>query len=166
MSTVRGLSAFSLVALAASVALASCSTSDDACIPPPGSCDAPAIEMNPVDAVQGCLAAPVALTEVCATSVNRCTPSAGLGRVCAFAPDGRVFVAVLSDNLTLSAKGWRFAQDVQSFPTPFPPEQNATRAEYEQCIRAACTKTCPGAERVGYLGCLDGGGGVADAAGE
>ena len=119
--------------------------------------------MNQLDAVQGCLAAPVALTEVCATSVNRCSPSAGLGLACAFAPDGGVFVTVLSDNLAPNAKGWRFALSVVSYPTPFPQDEIATSAEYDECSRAACTKPCPGVEPLHYWSCPDAGGDAPDA---
>jgi hypothetical protein len=65
-------------------------------------------KMRPLDLAQGCLATPVVVRDICDTSVSRCTPSAGIGPVCAFAPDGGVFVAIMSDNDMLTAQGWRF----------------------------------------------------------
>jgi hypothetical protein len=83
-------------------------TGENDCVPAPRSCDAPPPKMSPLDLAQGCLATPVVVRDICDTSVSRCTPSAGIGPVCAFAPDGGVFVAIMSDNDMLTAQGWRF----------------------------------------------------------
>jgi hypothetical protein len=116
------------------------------CAPAPGSCDAPAPQMDPMDVGHGCLGAPIALTGVCSTSVNRCAASAGIGPVCAFSPDGGVYVAIMSDNYMLTAKGWRFSQPLNSFPDPaaIPPEENATTEQEGECTQALCAPPCPG----------------------
>jgi hypothetical protein len=142
---------------------ASCSSSDNGasdCIPAPGSCDAPPPQMSLLNQQSGCLAAPTALTAVCDTSVSRCNASAGLGPVCAFAPDAGIFVAIMSDNDMLTAVGWHFSQPVMSFPNPeaIPPAQWATAAEADDCARAVCAPSCPGAEtRPSEFCALDGG---------
>jgi hypothetical protein len=122
------------------------------CVPAPGSCDAPAPQMDPMDLAQGCLGAPIALTPVCSTSVNRCAGSAGIGPVCAFSPDGGIYVAIMSDNYMLTAKGWRFSQPLNSFPDPaaIPPEENATTEQEGECTQALCAPPCPGAPRLAY----------------
>jgi hypothetical protein len=116
---------------------------DGPCIPPPSSCDAPPPQVSPLDPQRGCLAAPVPLTGVCDTSVNRCTPSAGLGPLCAFAPDGGIFVTIISDNETLTAAGWQFTET--GIPIPIPAGQRATAAEEDECKKALCTPPCSGA---------------------
>jgi hypothetical protein len=98
--------------------------------------------MSPLDPQRDCLAAPVPLTGVCDTSVNRCTPSAGLGPLCAFAPDGGIFVTIISDNETLTAVGWQFTET--GIPIPIPPDQMATAAEKDECMKALCTPPCSG----------------------
>jgi hypothetical protein len=138
-------------------------TGESDCVPAPGSCDAPPPEMSPLDFAQGCLTAPVVMRDVCDTSVSRCTPSAGIGPVCAFAPDGGVFVAILSDNDMLTAEGWRFSQPLQSFPNPaaIPLDQIETPAEDDECVRAQCARPCPGIEPLSYPFICSGDGGDA-----
>jgi hypothetical protein len=118
--------------------------------------------MNLLDSARGCLAAPVVLHDVCDTSVDRCAPSAGIGPVCALAPDGGVFVAIMSDNDMLTAKGWRFAQPLESFPDPnaIPIDQVATGADEERCAMAQCALPCPGVEQLAFprSGCSGDGG--------
>ena len=100
--------------------------------------------MRPIDSARACLEAPVALTEVCSTSVNRCAGNLGLGPVCAFAPDGGAFFAVMSDNDILTANGWQFDE--------YPPGVST------ECLRAACLPACPGAASPVPTFCiLDGG---------
>jgi len=116
--------------------------------------------MNSLDVTRGCLGAPVELSAVCDTSVNRCAPSAGLGPVCAIAPDGGVFVAVMTDNNMLTATGWRFDQPVYSFPNPtaIPADQFATRGDVDACNRAKCALPCPGVQPLAYFFfCMDAG---------
>jgi hypothetical protein len=142
---------------------ANCSSSGPGggnCSPALGSCDAPSPQMNPLDQQRGCLAARVVLAAVCDTSVNRCAPSGGLGPVCAFAPDGGVFIAILSDNDMLTAKGWRFSQPVMSFPNPaaIPLDQLATGTEEDECARALCAPSCSGVEPLAYGFCSPDGG--------
>jgi hypothetical protein len=123
-----------------------------ACIPAPGSCDAPPPQMNAFDATHGCLGARVPLTKVCNTSVNRCFPSAGLGLVCAIAPDGSVFVSVMSDNNMLTGSGWHFSQPLSSFPYPaaVPADEQATAEQLDRCRQAECASPCPGVEPLNY----------------
>jgi len=135
------------------VACPSCNDSSD-CTPAPASCANPPPIMRPVDSVRACLDAPVTLTEVCSTSVNRCAGNAGLGPVCAFAPDGGVFFAVTSDNDILTANGWQFDE----YPAPGVSSEVATGAQAAECLRAACLPSCPGAQSPGFTFCvLDGG---------
>ena len=123
---------------------ASRDVADEACIPPAGACDAPKLETYPVKG--SCLDAHVALADVCVTSVNRCTPSAGLVPLCAFAPDGTVYAAMTSDNWIPTAKGWRFAIALGSYPNPsaIPGDEIATPAEYDECRRVMCFPLCAG----------------------
>jgi hypothetical protein len=146
----HGIWSAAIVAMARTVT--ACSTSEgispDTCVPPPGSCDAPAPQMRPLDAIHACLGQAVSLPAVCDTSVNRCNASTGLGPVCAFAPDGAVFVAIMSDNDMLTAAGWRFSEPWQSFPNPtaIPNDQYATVAQEDMCLFAQCSRPCPGLE--------------------
>jgi hypothetical protein len=82
---------------------------------------------------------------------NRCSPSAGLGLDCAIAPDGEVFVDILSDNDILTAAGWRFDEPITAFPDPgaVPPEELATLGDVI-CATAACAAPCPGTEPLEY----------------
>jgi hypothetical protein len=149
--TAPWLALLAAVGLASSCILSS-SAPGEGCVPAPGSCDAPSPKMSPMDFIRRCLAAPIALRDVCDTSVNRCGASAGIGPVCAFGPDGGVFVAVMSDNDMLRARGWRFSQPLQSFPNPaaIPLDQNATAAQEEACAQAQCAAPCPGVEPLSY----------------
>jgi hypothetical protein len=111
-----------------------------------------------------CFGDPVELSAVCNTSVNRCGPSAGIGPVCAIAPDGGVFVAVMGDNNMLTATGWRFDQG-HSFPNPaaIPAEQFATPDDTAACNRAWCALPCPGVQPEAYsFFCRDAGKGDAE----
>ena len=105
-----------------------------------------------MDVGRSCLEAPIALTGVCSTSVNRCGGSAGIGPVCAFSPDGGIYVAIMSDNYMLTAKGWRFSQPLNSFPDPaaIPSEENATTEQEGECTQALCATPCPGVARGSY----------------
>jgi hypothetical protein len=148
--------------------IAGCSTptgeAGGSCSPAPRSCDAPSPRMNSFDLTRGCLGDPIELSAVCNTSVNRCAPSAGLGPVCAVAPDGGVFVAVMSDNNMLTATGWRFDQGY-SFPNPaaIPADQFATPDDTAACNRAWCAHPCPGVQPLApsFLFCRDAGKGDA-----
>jgi hypothetical protein len=93
----------------------------------------------------GCLGAPISVIGICQTSVNRCAPSEGIGIVCAFGPDGGVFVTVGSDNNILTGAGWRFEEPLTSFPDPsvVPSDEIATMADGQECSRAACASLCP-----------------------
>jgi hypothetical protein len=115
--------------------------------------------MNSLDMTRGCLGDPIELSAVCNTSVNRCGPSAGLGPVCAIAPDGGVFVAVMSDNNMLTATGWRFDQPVLSFPNPtaIPAAQFATPDDTAACNRAWCALPCLGIQALTHMFCRDAG---------
>lgn len=121
-------------------------TTDGDCRPKAGTCDGVSPTMNRVvwtgDAA--CLSAAVALTGVCNTSLDKCTPSAGLGDDCAFGPDGSVFIGLMSDNEVLTAAGWRFVEPWESFGgnSPFPSEQVATATQYNLCAQAACLPAC------------------------
>lgn len=122
---------------------------DAACFPAPQSCDAPKTSMSQLDVARGCLLAPATLADVCATSVNRCGPSEGLGPACAIAPDGRVFVAAaFSDNFVLTAKGWQFELPFSSYPpqlaSAYPKEQMASDTQGQACADALCVPPCPG----------------------
>ena len=139
------------------------------CVPAPGSCDAPAPKMSPVDPTLGCLAAPVVVGDICDTSVNRCAPSGGIGPVCAFAPDGGVFVAIMSDNDILTAQGWRFSEPLLSFPNPaaVPPDEIETAADGDECARAQCAAPCAGVAPLSYrFFCSADGGDASDGAGD
>jgi hypothetical protein len=81
---------------------------------------------------------------VCDTSVNRCGASGGLGPLCAFAPDGGIFVTIISDNDILTAVGWQLTQSPSEFPDPIPSDQLATPAEEGECKKALCTPPCSG----------------------
>ncbi len=134
------------------------------CSPAPRSCNAPSPRMNSLDMTRSCLGDPVVLSAVCNTSVNRCTPSVGLGPVCAIAPDGAVFVAELSDNNMLTATGWRFDQPVHSFPDPtaIPADQFVTLNDTAACNLALCALPCPGVQALTYRFCIDAGKGDAE----
>jgi hypothetical protein len=97
--------------------------------------------MMPVEA-SGCLGAPTTLQQVCVTSVDRCNALTGLGIVCAFAPDGTVYVMIGSDNDVLTAPGWHFAEYVQ--PGRVPIDQGATADETATCQQLSCASPCPG----------------------
>ncbi len=134
----------SAAALTLAVLVSSCSgngSSGSGCVPPAESCDRGSPEMMPLEA-SGCLGAPTKLTQVCVTSANRCYPSAGLGVVCAFAPDGTVYAMVGSDNDVLTAPGWRFSQYVVGATAPS--DQVATPEETTTCQRLWCASPCPG----------------------
>jgi hypothetical protein len=122
---------------------------DSNCEPPPESCDQGSPQMMPVED-GGCLGAPVALPQVCATSVNRCGASAGLGVVCAFAPVGSVYVTMGSDNDVLTAPGWRFAEYVEL--ASIPGDQAATQSESASCVQLACASPCPGVQAAYFPG--------------
>jgi len=130
---------------AAVFALSRCSTGD-ACRPAPGSCGGPAPSMYVYDAVNVCLSAAVTVP-VCDTEVNACTPSAGLGPVCAIAPDGTAYFAIGSDNDVLTEPGWRFAQSYESFgdaANSYPPDEMATGDAGATCAAVECAPPCPG----------------------
>jgi hypothetical protein len=130
---------------------------DAACSPPLGSCDLPAPEMSPVDTARRCLLeAPVALSAVCSTSVNRCAPSDGVGIVCAFAPDGGVFVSLSTDNDVPTATAWRFALNDSAYLGEVPSAELATSAESDLCAQAACMPACSGQKTFQWL-CPDAG---------
>jgi hypothetical protein len=99
--------------------------------------------MYRVDLVHGCLDPSEVLTAVCGTSVNRCGGSEGLGSLCAFSPDGGVFVEEWSDNDWLTRQGWRFTggENVPDFAL----DAQATTSEVQQCYSAQCMKLCSGA---------------------
>jgi hypothetical protein len=141
-----------LVTSIAALCACSSSSSND-CIPPSDSCDLGSPSMYRIDFTNGCLAAQETLTAVCGTSVNRCAPSAGLGPVCAFAPDGGAFIVVMSDNDRLTAPGWHFTEgdEVPGVPA----DEEATAAEGEQCSRATCMMACPSVPPPSYSLCLD-----------
>lgn len=132
----------------------SCSESGNnrECNPKPGSCDADPPRLSPVNDEAGCLGAPVALARVCSTSVSRCAPSAGLGPVCAFAPDGGVFVALGSDNFVLSAAGWQFVEAFDAFPDAqaIPAAQLANSRQYATCQHDLCLPSCFGVSSLHY----------------
>lgn len=139
-----GVASTGAVALMLASLVSSCTgsgSSASGCVPPPESCDLSAPRMTPVEA-NGCLGAPTVLRQVCVTSVNRCSASAGLGVVCAFAPDGTVYVMVGSDNDVLTAPGWHFAQYVE--PAMVPSDQVATADEAATCQQLSCASPCPG----------------------
>jgi hypothetical protein len=117
--------------------------------------------MSQFDPVRGCLAAPAPVAGVCSTSVNRCGASAGIGVECAFGPDGSVFVAVLSDNYVLTAKGWHFVQAAYLVGTP-DSDEVATSAEEMRCYEVNCAPPCPGVKPLEYFRC-DGGSAGSDA---
>ena len=105
--------------------------------------------MSPLDTARQCLLAPVTLTDVCATTVNHCGPSEGLGPACAFAPDGGLFVtAAFSDNVVLTAKGYEFELPFSDYPaqiaSAYPKEQMASDAQGQACADALCVPPCPG----------------------
>jgi hypothetical protein len=135
-----------------------------ACIPVPGTCDLGSPSMSSYDVTRGCLGAAVTLPGVCTTSVDRCTPSGGLGTDCAFAPDGGVFVAGMTDNEILTASGWRFVEPTAAFPDPsvVPASETATSAQNATCALARCAPFCPGVAGVQQTyGCPDAGPGDA-----
>ena len=68
----------------------------------------------------------------------------GLCTACAFAPDGRIFVATMSDNLIPSATGWRFSLCRRGYPIVFPPDQIATSEQDDLCAKMSCSPLCPG----------------------
>jgi len=109
----------------------------DDCIPPPSSCDVGSPSMYPLDAARGCLGTPITLSDVCRTTVNRCAPSAGLGYVCVFAPDGSLFINFASDNYKMTAAAWSFVQ--QGVPSG-----GFTEGDSARCMQAQCLPTCPG----------------------
>ena len=130
------------------------------CSPPPESCDAPPPEMHELDPARGCLMAPATVAEICNTSVNPCAPSMGLSTDCAFAPDGRVFIAGTTDNQMYTATGWRFSEPLSSFPqaNAIPIDQRSTRADDDRRQALACTPPCPGVKPRAYVICyLDAG---------
>jgi len=137
-------------ALLLATGAAGCSSPHPAvsCEPPPGSCNGPPPVMSQLDTGGGCRAAPVTLNEVCDTPVDQCFPSGGLGPVCAIAPDGGVFVAVLSDNDMLTATGWRFDQPMFPRADGVPAGQMATAPDQAiACRQAMCAPLCPGVPR-------------------
>jgi hypothetical protein len=125
--------------------------------------------MRAYDPTNDCIGASTSLTDVCSTSVNRCTPSAGIGPECAVSPDGVVYVAVLGDNNVLTASGWRFDEPIFSFPDPqaVPSDELVTSAEAIVCAHAMCAPPCPGADAFWSPGCSnDAGTGARDAPSE
>jgi hypothetical protein len=90
----------------------------------------------------GCLGPSTTLQQVCVTSVNRCSALSGVGVVCAFAPDGTVYVGLRSDNTVLTANGWHFDQFAD--PTIVSGDPGATATDAMECARASCAPPCPG----------------------
>ena len=115
------------------------------CIPTSDSCNGPAPQLNQLDPIQGCLGAPVALSDVCNTLVDSCNKNSGLSLDCALSPDGGVFVGVISDSYLLTGNGWYFVES-PSVPIPgvVPSSEVATGAQYNQCTQAMCAPPCPG----------------------
>ena len=137
------------------------------CFPAPGSCDGPPPQLSPLDTVHGCLGAPVALPDVCSTSVNRCNGNSGLALDCAFAPDGGVFVGLTTDNYVLTGNGWIFAQPPSLFPGPSssPADEVASAAQYDECARlAVCAPPCPGIDALPSFASCEGDAGQSDSA--
>lgn len=98
--------------------------------------------MRQFDPSLGCLLREVSLPDVCVTSVNRCSGAGGLAAICAFAPDGAIFVAVGGNNAVLSAPGWRFSQ------APAYDDQST-------CNNAACAPACPNTPKKEISVCTD-----------
>ena len=82
--------------------------------------------------------------------------------MCAFAPDGRAYFAIGSDNYVLTADKWRFTQAYGGATWQPPPDQGGTFDDDNRCAKASCMPACPGAPKIDFGGlCLDAGGGDA-----
>lgn len=119
--------------------------------------------MWPFDAARGCFEAQADTPAVCVSTSVPCTPAASLGTVCAFDPQGHLFLAELRGDEDLTGTGWRFTTTRTGYGPSLPTAMRATADEEARCQATACVSACPGVPPVvlrPHAGCAADAGGT------